>query len=151
MSKSSNGAYAALVLRVFMGVMFVAYGFQINTLGYSPTAFARYIVPVGYPALLGFIIILVEVFGEAMVVLGGLMLVLGLWSRWVALAALPILIGAILEHLPNGWVFSNLHGSWSCPAFWTAALIVQILLGDGAYALKSLSAHCVSSLPVART
>jgi putative oxidoreductase len=131
MSKHSNADYAALVLRVSMGVMFFAYGFLMKTLGYGPAAFAQYIASVGYPAFLGYIIILVEVFG-------GLMLVLGFWSRWVALAALPILLGATLEHLPNGWIFSNPHGGWSYPAFWAAALVVQMLLGDGAYALRSI-------------
>jgi len=135
MSKYSNADYGALVLRVSMGVM--------KTLGYGPTAFAQYIASVGYPAFLGYAIILVEVFG-------GLMLVLGLWSRWVALAALPILLGATLEHLPNGWIFSNPQGGWSYPAFWAATLVVQMLLGDGAYALRSVLQGSRKAAPFAR-
>jgi len=137
MSKYSNADYAALVLRVSSGVMFFAYGFIMKTLGYGPTAFAEYIVSVGYPAVLAYYILVVEV-------VGGVMLILGFWSRWVSLAALPILLGATLEHFPNGWIFSNENGGWSYPAFWAATLVVQILLGDGAYALKPSSTLRVS-------
>jgi putative oxidoreductase len=124
----------------------------MKTLGYGVTALAVSIVPVEYPALLGFVIILADVFCA-------LMLVLGSWSRWVALAALPFVLGVVLKHLPNGWVFSNPHGGWSCPAFWTAALVVQMLLGDGVYSLRSvlrgetrgssLRIHLVRSHPAA--
>jgi putative oxidoreductase len=131
----------------------------MKTLGYGVTALAVSIVPVEYPALLGFVIILADVFCALMLVLGGLMLVLGFWSRWVALAALPFVLGVVLKHLPNGWVFSNPHGGWSCPAFRTAALVVQMLLGDGVYSLRSvlrgetrgssLRIHLVRSHPAA--
>jgi putative oxidoreductase len=124
----------------------------MKTLDYGVTALAVSIVPVEYPALLGFVIILADVFCA-------LMLVLGFWSRWVALAALPFVLGVVLKHLPNGWVFSNPHGGWSCPAFRTAALVVQMLLGDGVYSLRSvlrgetrgssLRIHLVRSHPAA--
>jgi putative oxidoreductase len=42
----------------------------------------------------------------------------------------------LLVHLPNGWLFSNPHGGWEFPALWIVLLIVQALLGPGAYALK---------------
>jgi hypothetical protein len=73
----------------------------MKTLGYGVTALAVSIVPVEYPALLGFVIILADVFCALMLVLGGLMLVLGFWSRWVALAALPFVLGVVLKHLPK--------------------------------------------------
>jgi putative oxidoreductase len=42
----------------------------------------------------------------------------------------------LLAHLPNGWLFSSPHGGWEFPALWIVLLIVQALLGPGAYALK---------------
>jgi hypothetical protein len=45
--------------------------------------------------------------------------------------------GAIVTaHAVNGWLFSNAGGGWEFPAFWAATLVVQALLGDGAFALK---------------
>jgi len=39
-------------------------------------------------------------------------------------------------HGAAGFFFTNPHGGWEFPAFWSIALIVQALLGDGAYALR---------------
>ena len=69
-------------------------------------------------------------------VIGGARLVLGVYSRYVAIALVPIMIGATLQHLPNGWMFASPNGGWEFPAFWTVTLLVQALIGDGAFALK---------------
>jgi putative oxidoreductase len=66
---------------------------------------------------------------------GGVLLILGVQTRLVALAMLPILFGALLVHLPNGFVFSYPNGGWEYPAFLIVLSGVQALLGDGAYAL----------------
>ena len=47
------------------------------------------------------------------------------------------LIIFFVVHGRNGWMFSNKGGGWEYPAFWTVALIVQSLLGDGPFALLS--------------
>ena len=74
-------------------------------------------------------------------VAGGIALILGLWTRWVALALVPILLGAIYApHGAAGFFFSNPGGGWEFPAFWAVALIVQALLGGGAYALRDARA-----------
>jgi len=39
-------------------------------------------------------------------------------------------------HGAAGFFFSNEGGGWEFPAFWAITLLVQALLGDGAYALK---------------
>ncbi len=64
-----------------------------------------------------------------------MLLVLGIGSRWVALALLPVLAGAAWVHAGNGWVFSAPNGGWEYPVFLIAASLVQALLGDGRYAL----------------
>ena len=64
---------------------------------------------------------------------------MGIWPRYVALLLVPLILGTIATvHGKNGWLFSNKDGGWEYPAFWTIALLVQALLGDGAYALASL-------------
>ena len=82
----------------------------------------------GLPGFLGYV-----VFGAELV--GGVLLILGVQVRNVALALVPIMLGATWVHLGNGWLFSAKGGGWEYPAFWTVALIVQALLGAGAYAL----------------
>ena len=46
-----------------------------------------------------------------------------------------ILIGATLQHIPNGWMFGAPRGGWEFPVLWTALLLVQAGLGAGAFAL----------------
>jgi putative oxidoreductase len=67
----------------------------------------------------------------------GAALILGIWARIAAVAGVPILLGAIVTaHSHAGFFFDNPNGGWEYPAFWTVMLIVQALLGDGAYALR---------------
>lgn len=64
-------------------------------------------------------------------------LILGIYAPLVALPLAAEMLGTIVfVHGANGWMFSNKGGGWEYPAFWTVALIVLYLLGDGAYALR---------------
>jgi putative oxidoreductase len=120
--------YAALLLRLSMGVMFLAHGglLKLGTFGLAGTM--GYFGSIGYPPVFGAIVAFAEVGA-------GLALILGVGVRVVSLLALPIMIGATLQHLPVGWVFSAQGGGWEFPAFWTVALLVQAGLGAGAHAL----------------
>jgi putative oxidoreductase len=68
--------------------------------------------------------------------LGGIALILGFQTRLVAFALVPILIGALMVHIPNGWVFSATGGGWEYPLFLIIASVVQGLLGGGALAIS---------------
>jgi putative oxidoreductase len=66
----------------------------------------------------------------------GIALILGVYSRWVAVALILVLAGSIvLVHGSSGWLFSNEGGGWEYPLFLIAASVAQFFLGDGAYAL----------------
>lgn len=123
----SSADYAALLLRVSMGVMFLAHGLLLKVLTFGPAGTAAYFESIGYPAVLAYAVILAEI-------AGGAMLIVGAYVRIVALALVPVLIGATLQHLSAGWVFSAQGGGWEFPAFWTVALLAQALLGAGAHA-----------------
>ena len=84
----------------------------------------------GYPGIMAYVVM----FGE---VAAGLALIAGFGTRWVSLALVPILIGATITHAGNGWMFASPNGGWEFPAFYTLALVVQALLGNGAYAVQS--------------
>ena len=48
---------------------------------------------------------------------GGVLIVLGLGTRWVAALLIPRLLGATWAHASNGWVFTAPNGGWEYPAF----------------------------------
>jgi putative oxidoreductase len=81
--------------------------------------------------------------------IGGALLILGLQTRAVAAALIPILLGATWAHAGNGWLFSAPNGGWEYPAFWTVTLAVQALLGAGAYALDNRHAPALPRLQTA--
>ncbi len=49
---------------------------------------------------------------------------------------IPVLIGALLVHVPDGWLFTAANGGWEYPAFLMVASVVQALIGAGAYAVN---------------
>ncbi|MBI4194400.1 MAG: DoxX family protein [Betaproteobacteria bacterium] len=121
--------YAALMLRIALGVMFVAHGL-LKVFVFTFPGTVQFFESQGFPGWSAYIVIWAEV-------LGGIALIIGYHARWVAAALVPILIGATLVHWPNGWVFSAKGGGWEYPLFLTIAATVQSLLGDGAYALTN--------------
>ena len=124
-----NADLAALILRVSMGILFLAHA-GLKVFIFTPAGTAGYFASLGLPGPLAYLVIAAEV-------LGGIALILGVWTRFVSLALVPILLGSIYApHGAAGFIFSNEGGGWEFPAFWTVTLIVQALLGDGAYALK---------------
>ncbi len=120
--------YAALLLRVSLGILLLAHGLLLKVLTFGVAGTVGYFQSIGYPGVLAYLVMAGEIGG-------GLALILGVWPRAIALLMVPILIGATLQHLGNGWVFSAKGGGWEYPAFWAVALFVQALLGDGAMAM----------------
>ena len=84
---------------------------------------------IGLPAVLAYLTIIAELGG-------GVALILGVATRVVSAALIPVLLGAAWVHWGNGWGFSNEGGGWEYPIFWAAAQASLVLLGNGAYALR---------------
>ena len=124
----STAPYAALVMRLALGVMFIAHAL-LKVFVFTIPGTVGFFEQIGFPGWLAYVTIAGELGG-------GLLLVLGVWTRYVALALIPILLGALSVHLGNGWVFSAPNGGWEYPAFLAVASLAQALLGDGAYALR---------------
>lgn len=126
-----NADLAAAILRIAMGILFLAHA-GLKLFVFTPAGTANFFASLGLPGPLAYLVIVAELFG-------GLALILGLYTRWVSLALVPILLGAIYApHGAAGFFFSNEGGGWEFPAFWAVTLVVQALLGDGAFALKGL-------------
>ena len=129
MIDTKTGPYAAFLLRVALGVMFIAHGFYLKIFVFTLPGTAQFFESLGLPALLAYATVIAES-------LGGLLLVLGVQARWAAAALIPVLLGASWVHAGNGWLFTNQGGGWEYPVFLTVAAGAVALLGDGAYALK---------------
>jgi putative oxidoreductase len=130
MIDQKTAPYAALLLRLSLGILFLAHA-SLKLFVFTPAGTAAFFGSVGLPPELAYVVMAAEV-------LAAIALILGVWTRLAALLAAPILLGAIFTvHGAAGFFFTNPHGGWEYPAFWTIALLVQALLGDGAYALGS--------------
>ena len=109
--------------------MFVAHA-GLKYFVFTPAGTVGFFESLGLPGSFAYLIIGVEFFG-------GLALLADFYTRYVSLALVPVLLGAIyFVHGAYGWLFSNENGGWEFIAFWIMALIVQALLGDGIYAIK---------------
>jgi putative oxidoreductase len=123
---------AALLLRLSLGTLFIAHAL-LKYFVFTLPGTAQFFASIGIPGALGYVVFALEL-------VGGVLLLAGYRTRAVALALVPVLLGATWAHAGNGWLFTSPNGGWEYPAFWTVALVVQALLGDGAYALRPSSA-----------
>jgi putative oxidoreductase len=123
-----QAAVAALLRRLALGVMFLAHAW-VKIKVFTPAGTAQFFKSLGLPGELAYLTIAAEVGG-------GILLILGIETRWVALALVPLMLGTIaMVHGKAGWLFTNKDGGWEYPAFWTVGLLALALLGDGAAAL----------------
>ena len=125
---NNNTDYAALVLRVGMGTMFVAHGL-LKILVFTLPGAAGFFEQVGFPGWMAYVVTFAEIGG-------GVLLLAGIGVRTVSLALIAVLTGALVVHFGNGWVFSNPNGGWEYPAFLIIASVVQALLGPGRFAVR---------------
>lgn len=119
--------FAALILRVALGVVFMAHAL-LKLLVFTLPGTAAFFTAHGFPGWTAYPVFAAEL-------LGGLALVAGVYVRWVALGLVPVVLGALTVHWPNGWVFTARDGGWEFVAFLLAALLAQAALGEGAYGL----------------
>ncbi len=129
MIDNRTAPYAALLLRISLGLMFIAHAL-LKVLVFTMPGTVQYFQSIGLPGSFAYLTVAAELIGGALI-LGGV------YARWVALATLPVLLGATWAHAGNGWVFNAPNGGWEYPAFLAAASVVLILIGDGRFALSN--------------
>jgi len=121
--------YAALVLRVTLGLMFIGHlywKFEI-----LPGGFDRWrsgLIDNGYPAFVPWYVISAEF-------AGALLLIPGIYTRWVSLYALPMMLGAAQFWLVRKGFYFTAAGA-ELPIIWSIMLVLQAMLGDGPYAVR---------------
>ena len=123
-------SYGATILRVVLGVIFAMHAYYaMFHYGIRGTiAFQR---SLGLP---------VPEIGVWYVILahgiGGALMILGVFTRWTALANLPIMAGAFfLVHLKQGF-FMGRDGGYEYVLLVLACTLAVVLLGPGALALR---------------
>lgn len=124
-----SAPYGALVLRVALGVMFLVHSLYLKLVVFTLPGTVKFFQSLGLPTVSAYGTIAVEA-------IGGAMLILGYRTRYAAIATLPVLLGATWVHSGNGWLFTNANGGWEYPVFLAVAVVVQALVGDGAFALS---------------
>jgi putative oxidoreductase len=129
MTNNSLAPWGATLLRVSLGLMFLAHSVILKLGVFTLAGTAAYFESLGLPAFTAYLVFAAEA-------LGGLLLVLGVQVRWVSLALIPVLAGAFWVHSGNGWVFSAEGGGWEYPLFLIVLAAVQAMIGDGALALS---------------
>lgn len=138
MDELAASSTAALLLRVCLGLMFIAHLYW---------KFARHDEGVarwwsnlradGYPWFVPYYALSAEILGSAL-------LIPGIYTQWVCLYAVPLMLGAAhFWFVRKGFFFTT--GGCELPLLWAVMLLVQAILGDGAFAL------CPPGLPEALT
>ncbi|AMO23234.1 DoxX family protein [Ramlibacter solisilvae] len=118
--------YAALLLRVTCGVLFVLHGAYLKFFVFTMAGTTKFFASLGLPEWLAWTVMLYET-------IGGIALILGIYTRWVALFfAVHLLVITFFVHIGNGWVFSNKGGGYEFPLFWAIVCIALAMMGGGA-------------------
>ncbi|HTD28401.1 MAG TPA: DoxX family protein [Xanthomonadaceae bacterium] len=122
--------YAPLLLRATLGSLFIAHlywkfavlpgglehwwsGFAVN----------------GYPWFVPWYVVSAEF-------AGALLLIPGIYVRWVSLYALPMMLGAAHFWVVRKGFYFTAAGA-ELPIVWSIMLVLQAMLGDGPYALRA--------------
>lgn len=122
-----SSEFGPTLLRIALGIMWIAHAL-LKLWVFTLPGTVKFFESVGLPGWAAYPVFLAEL-------VGGVAMVLGFYARYVALGLMPIMLGAVFVHLPNGWVFSKQGGGWEYPAFLSVMLVVQSMLGDGRFAL----------------
>lgn len=113
----------ATLLRVALGIMFIAHSVVLKYFTFTLAGTAQYFVSIGLPGFLAYVVFALEA-------VGGVLLVLGIRTRWVALGLVPVLLGAMWAHVGNGWVFNAPNGGWEYPLF---LIVISLVVAAQAY------------------
>jgi putative oxidoreductase len=135
-------ALGLAVLRVTLGVIFVMHGY-LALVVIGPGGVAGYTARMGYPPALGLALAWYLVLAHSV---GGILLILGLFTRWAAAAQLPIMASAFfLHHLRQGFFLTGIvvdparglaiAGGYEYVLLVLAATVTLVLAGGGALAL----------------
>ena len=121
--------YGVMLLRLILGIVYVMHAY-LTLVKLGPTATIAYQAKAGiaFPEIATWYLILAHG-------LGGILLVLGIFTRWAALANVPVMLGAIIfVHGKNGFWASD--GGYEYVLVLLVASVALALTGGGALSLR---------------
>ena len=124
--------FGPTVLRIALGIVFLAHSAYLKVVVYTMPGTAGYFESIGLPGFAAYAVMLLEV-------IGGAMLILGVRVRETAAVLAVVALGATWAHSGAGWLFSNEGGGYEYPLFLAAACIAQALMGSGAGRVNELA------------
>src|ERR1700692_3707583 len=129
MIKLRTAPYAALLLRLTLGALFIVHLYWKFAI--LPGGIEKWwsgLEANGYPWFVPTYVVSAEF-------AGAVLLIPGVYTRWVSLYAMPLMIGAAYFWLVRRGFYFTAAGC-ELPVVWGVMLIVQALLGDGPYAVN---------------
>ena len=131
MGRGGLEPYGALVLRLVLGVIYIAHAYlALVVMGPAKAAEFQRAMHIPLPEI--GVWYLIAAHG-----LGGILLILGLLVRWAALANIPIMVGALwFVHVQQGFFILDGKNGYEYVLVLLGATIAQALLGAGAFTLR---------------
>ncbi len=117
----------ATVLRVSLGMMWIAHAL-LKWFVFSIEGFTGWLDSQGLPGFMAWPVFSLEL-------VGGTMILLGIYGRYASMLLLPIMLVAAWTHAANGWLFTSEGGGWEYPVFLLLASLAHTLIGDGRLAI----------------
>jgi putative oxidoreductase len=123
-----SAPWAALILRLVIGGLFVAHLYwKFAVLPARMSGWWAGFAHNHYPWVTPYYVLSAEIVGAALIIPG-------VWARWAAMYALPMMLGAAQFWLVRKGFYFTAAGA-EAPLIWAALLVTLALLGDGPYAL----------------
>jgi putative oxidoreductase len=122
-------SYGATLLRLILGIIYIMHAYlAVGVFGLSGMIAYQVKQGVPFPEIATWYLILAHG-------VGGIFLVLGIFTRWAALANVPVMLGALVfVHAKNGfWAHQN---GYEYVLVLLVASVAVALIGGGALALK---------------
>jgi len=122
-------SYGAMLLRLILGIVYIMHAY-LALVVFGPAGMIAYQVKSGipFPEIATWYLILAHG-------LGGIFLVLGIYTRWAALANVPVMLGALVfVHLKNGfWAHQS---GYEYALVLLVATVATAMIGGGALSLR---------------
>ncbi|MDT2040631.1 MAG: DoxX family protein [Planktomarina sp.] len=123
--KSNMQSIGISLLRIHFGIILLAHGW-LKVYVFTVAGTVGYFASIGLPSIVAYSVI----FGE---LLGGVALILGIQTRLAASLTVPIVFGAAIMNIGNGWLHSASGGGWEYAASLTVIAISLAITGSGQY------------------
>ena len=124
-NKSNMQSIGISLLRIHFGIILLAHGW-LKVYVFTVGGTVGYFASIGLPSIVAYSVI----FGE---LLGGVALILGIQTRLAAFLTVPIVFGAAIMNIGNGWLHSASGGGWEYAASLTVIAISLAITGSGQY------------------